>query len=182
MDGINKMVGKYPTMFLVGWVILFLSSATFSETKIVTLDDLRSRFTGGNSKIELSTGKNSCDSKVKVRCVQKNKQNNIYVRFKLNEKGWHEVIVRVATFDSKMALQEILENGLVDGKTVSVKWIQEGKHKGKHTYAYNFSCTKDFKYAVAEIKVGDVVVRDASSSKVNVDEVNFSETENTAKK
>ncbi|MCK9555787.1 hypothetical protein M0R36_08250 [bacterium] len=168
------------TWLIIIFLLVFLASGrnAYSEKKVITLDDLKNRF--GNKEAE---AKNSGNEPITVSSVLKKvdpgESNRIYVKFRIRAKGWHEVKLRAATLDADMKVLEVLDNGSADDKVVSDSWINGNQLKGGHTYAFEFPYTRNYKYAVVEVTFGEreekKVIKKASTSKVNVEEITIPE-------
>lgn len=168
------------TWLIIISALVFLASGrnAYSEKKVITLDDLKNRF--GNKNAESKTGGNEPITVSSIlKKVDPGESNHVYVKFRMREKGWHEVKIRVATLDTEMKVMEVLDNGSADGKIISDSWINGNQLKGGHTYGFKFPYSKNYKYAVAEITFGDredkKVIKKASTSKVNVEEITIPE-------
>ncbi|MBN2190967.1 MAG: hypothetical protein JW728_07150 [Candidatus Aureabacteria bacterium] len=169
------------TCLVIIFMLFFLVSGqyVYSEKKVVTLDDLKNRFDDKDEDSKGASGSDALTISSISKKVEPGESNRVYVKFRIRAKGWHEVKLRVATLDSEMKVVEVLDNGAADDKVVSGSWINGNQLKGGHTYAFEFPYTKNYKYAVAEITFGEreekKVIKKASTSKVNVEEITIPE-------
>ncbi|MDD5645516.1 MAG: hypothetical protein PHO00_08755 [bacterium] len=171
------MRNKTLVFFISALVFLVSVQCAYAEKKVVTLDDLKKRFSDKNAD-DKSADKDKEEAVIITHIskkVEPGESNRLYVKFKIKTKGWHEVKIRVVTLDSDMKVIELLDNGLTDDKIVSDSWINGSQFKGGHLYGFEFPYTKNYKYAVAEITFGEreskQVIKKASTSRINVNDI-----------